>query len=70
MKSAIPVLVAVVAVHGGACAQESRATRSVAGSEVVAAAASSITVEDYLRKISIIAHDSMGGRGSAGGRAG
>ena len=62
MRSGIPFLVAVVVVHGSACAQESRGTQSALLSEDVAAAASSITPEDYLRKISVIAHDSMAGR--------
>ena len=57
-----PFLVALVVMPGSACAQESRATRGAPPSEEVVAAASSITPEDYLRKIGVIAHDSMAGR--------
>jgi hypothetical protein len=62
MKSGIPFLVAIIVANGSACAQESRATRSASVGQDVVAAAASITREDYLRKISVMAHDSMGGR--------
>ena len=62
MKSSIPLLIGMILVTTWACAPESRATESALLPEEVLVAAASITSEDYLRKISIIAHDSMGGR--------
>ncbi|SVC00291.1 uncharacterized protein METZ01_LOCUS253145, partial [marine metagenome] len=62
MKSSIPLLIAMILVTVWACAPESRVTESALLPEEVLAAAASITSEDYLRKISIIAHDSMAGR--------
>ena len=64
MKSRYPMstLLCLVTVWGSACAQEqARATLERLGEGVVAAAAS-IEPDDYLRKLGVIAHDSMGGR--------
>ena len=68
MKTGLALWVGVVVSVSSACAQESGVTPST--SEVslapltvdVLEAAASITPDDYLRKISVIAHDSMGGR--------
>ena len=52
--------------HGGslgsACAQEQDGGRLEPLGEGVVAAAASIAPDDYLRKLGVIAHDSMGGR--------
>jgi len=68
MKTGIVLLVGIALTAASACAQESGVTPPTEGpalaplTEDVLNAASSITPADYLRKISIIAHDSMGGR--------
>ena len=59
MKSGIALFVGMVGAVGSACAQESSVARLT---EDVVNAAASITPADYLRKIGVIAHDSMGGR--------
>ena len=68
MKTGIGLLVGMLVATTSACAQESGVTPS--DQEVslapltadVLGAAASITPEDYFNKISVIAHDSMGGR--------
>ena len=47
---------------GSACAQEQDGGRLEPLGEGVAAAAASINPDDYLQKLGVIAHDSMGGR--------
>ena len=47
---------------GSACAQEQDGGRLEPLGEGVVAAAASIAPDDYLRKLGVIAHDSMGGR--------
>ncbi len=59
MKSMFTALLGVAVAAGSACAQESTGTAPL--SDDVLEAAASITPDDYLRKISVIAHDSMGG---------
>ena len=68
MKTGFVLLVGVAVSVSSACAQESGVAPSTAGAslapltEDVLNAAASITPADYFRKISVIAHDSMGGR--------
>ncbi len=68
MKTAIALLVGTVVATASACAQESGVTPSEQEVSLapltadVLGAAASITPDDYFRKISVIAHDSMGGR--------
>ncbi len=59
MKPGIALFVGLTVTVASACAQES-GVRPLAGD--VLAAAASITPADYLEKIGVIAHDSMGGR--------
>ncbi len=56
------VLLCVVTAAGSACAQEQSAVRLQPLGEGVAAAAASIDPDDYMRKLGVIAHDSMFGR--------
>jgi hypothetical protein len=56
-----PLVYAVITVST-ACAQEQSDGQLEPLGEGVAAAAASIQADDYLRKLGIIAHDSMGGR--------
>ena len=59
MTSGIVLFVGIVMAATAACAQESGVA---ALTDDVLSAAASITPADYLRKIGVIAHDSMGGR--------
>lgn len=58
----VSTLLGMGAASGSACAQEPDGGRLEPLGDGVEAAAASITPADYLRKISVIAHDSMGGR--------
>ncbi len=64
MKSRYLVFIVICmgAASGSACAQEQNRGRLEPLGEGVLAAASSIDPDDYLQKLGVIAHDSMGGR--------
>ena len=62
LRYLVAKLVCIGAVSGSACAQEQAGGRLEPLGEGVSAAAASIMPEDYLRKLGVIAHDSMGGR--------
>ena len=58
----VSTLVCLGAASGSACAQEQDGGRLQPLGEGVSAAVMSVTPDDYLRKLGVIAHDSMGGR--------
>ena len=62
LRYLVAKLACIGAVSGSACAQEQAGVDPEPLGEGVSAAAASITPEDYLRKLGVIAHDSMGGR--------
>lgn len=62
LRYLVAKLVCIGAVSGSACTQEQTSGGPEPLGEGVSDAAASITPEDYLRKLGVIAHDSMGGR--------
>ncbi len=64
MKSRCPwsTILCMMAASGSACAQEQNTRRLEPLGPGVLTAAASIDPDDYLRKLGVIAHDSMGGR--------
>ena len=62
MKSGIALCVGIVVWAGSACAQDAQESNIAPLTDDALRAAASITPADYLRKIGVIAHDSMGGR--------
>jgi Zn-dependent M28 family amino/carboxypeptidase len=58
----VPTLSCVVMVVVSGCSREQTGDRAEPLGDGVAAAVASIHSEDYLRKLGVIAHDSMGGR--------
>ena len=62
MKSGIVLFVGIVMWAGSACAQDAQESNVAPPTDDALRAAASITPADYLRKIGVIAHDSMGGR--------
>ena len=62
LRHLVSTVVCMGVASGSACAQEQNGGRLEPLGEGVAAAAASIDLDDYLRKLGVIAHDSMGGR--------
>ena len=62
LRYLVSTVICMGAASGSACAQEQNGGRLEPLGEGVAAAAASIDLDDYLQKLSVIAHDSMGGR--------
>jgi hypothetical protein len=58
----VPTLLSMVTAGASACTQEQTDGQLEPLGDGVAAAAAHIDSDDYLRKLSVIAHDSMGGR--------
>ena len=58
----VPTLLCMVMAGASACTQEQTGDRLKPLGDGVAAAAAYIDSDDYLRKLGVIAHDSMGGR--------
>ena len=58
----VSTLLCMVPASGAACAQDQDVRPLQALGEGIVAAAASIGPDDYLRKLGVIAHDSMGGR--------
>lgn len=61
-RQLLATLLFTVTATSSACAQEPNDGRLAPLGEGVAAAVSSINADEYLRKVGVIAHDSMGGR--------
>ena len=62
LRHLVSTVVCMGVASGSACAQEQNGGRLEPLGEGVAAAAAAIDLDDYLRKLGVIAHDSMGGR--------
>ena len=62
LRYLVSTVICMGAASGSACAQEQNRGRLEPLGEGVAAAAASIDPDDYLQKLGVIAHDSMGGR--------